>query len=348
MPDRQDLLVADIGGTNCRLAHFVSHHDGQFSGKSAVLIDRLKLENVVWLASQDLASNSDLLSAFSDFLRVRPEKAGILAVAIAGPVLDGKQARLTNGRLELKLESLRRACPNSHLLNDFTAQVYSCLLPDERLARTRIRAGKPPDGPESCSIGKRAAIGAGTGLGVASLVPVGTGCETIWLSIPSEAGHTAFSFCGNEENAFHEFLCQQRQIPFATCEDVLSGKGLALLHQFLTGMDLLPAEVGKQALQVESETLAMYARFYGRFARNWILTSLCSGGIHVCGGIAAKNPLVVTSKHFLDEMLRQSASCPAHLARLIGETPVCLATDENQGLWGAAVAGLCLGQGKIG
>lgn len=340
MPGRHDLLAADIGGTNCRLAHFVHQKDRQPGG--------LELQKVVWLASADLASTADLLAAWADHFQVMAGNAETLSVAIAGPVLDGEKARLTNGRLELELAALRHVCPSSFLLNDFTAQAYACLLPAGKLARTVIRAGDPPDDsrPGEKPGAGRAALGAGTGLGLASLVPVRTGNETLWQAIPSEAGHTPFPFCGKEENAFRDFVCQQKQIPFATCEDILSARGLALLHFFLTGASLSPAEVGRQAMQTESQTLALYARFYGRVARNWILTSLCRGGLAICGGIAAKNPLVASSGHFGAELLRKNDSCPAHLFRLLQETPISLATDENCGLWGAAVAGLCLDDKK--
>lgn len=154
-----------------------------------------------------------------------------------------------------------------------------------------------------------------------------------------------FSFTGEEETVFRDFLVRERKQQAGVClsapvecEDVLSGRGLALLHRFLTGEERSPAEVGATALGHDSPTLRLFARLYGRMCRDWALVTLCRGGLYIAGGIAAKNPLTVTCPAFVEGFL-DTCSFGDWLATV----PVFLMDCENSGLWGAARHGLeCL------
>ncbi len=125
-----------------------------------------------------------------------------------------------------------------------------------------------------------------------------------------------------------------KSVLMGALELVLGGRATALVHAFLTGESLAPPEVGRRALHGNSETLHWYARFYGRACRNWVLSSLCRGGLWIAGGIAAANPLCVTHKAFAEAYL-----APGKVQAVVTQTPVYLMTNSMSGLWGAARLG---------
>lgn len=303
------ILAADIGGTNCRL--------GLFEYKNG----RLALLEQAWIATGSVANTKALLQSFERELRAPLHAADAVVAAIAGPAQSSEAGRLTNASLAVDFTPFNKNGRRFFLINDFIAQAYATATP----IRARHIAG-PETGEANAA---RAVIGAGTGLGHATLVSA-----PAWLALPSENGHTAFPFINRAENAFHGFLRQELKIPYATGEDTLAGRGLACLHRFLTGQKLTPAEVGATALQSETETLAWYSRFYGRACRNWMLATLCAGGLWIAGGIAAQNPLCATSACFKAELYNNR-----HWESFLRAIPVYLMEDAASGLWGAAAFG---------
>lgn len=319
------ILAADIGGTNCRF--------GVFSLENGLL----SLQRAIWIATSSISCTEDFLQSLERETELPVADAGCVVAAIAGPVSGSAMGSLTNGALELDFESRDRQM--FWIINDFMAQAW-CVMSPEGLRAEKIC------GPAEAA-GSRAVIGAGTGLGYASMAEVNVfspekTARKKWQALPSENGHSAFPFVNSGECAFGEFLCRNLNIPQATCEDVIAGRGLALLHQFLTGKKLTPREVGITALAEETDTLVWYSRFYGRLCRNWILATLCTGGLWIAGGIAAQNPLCVHNRHFIEELRGNP-----RWRDFLESVPVCLLTNKNSGLWGAACFGaLMLKQGN--
>lgn len=310
------ILAADIGGTNCRLGHF-SEKDNE-----------LVLEAISWIDTGSIAHTEELMEAFEKKLSKTPHEVDAVVVAIAGPVEDFSRGTLTNGGLVVDFAPLNASGKRFFLINDFMAQAYAVLSPEGE--RAKHIAG--PDKP--LRDGTRAVIGAGTGLGQAYLTRLNPGTDgspAHWMSVPSESGHVGFPFVTDREHEFGKFLCKELAIPYATGDDAITGRGLACLHHFLTGNKLTPAEVGQTALNEESETLAWYARLYGRACRNWMLTTLCDGGLWIAGGIAAKNPKVITSPEFRNELYGSPKWTP-----YLKTIPVYLMENVNSGVWGAA------------
>lgn len=308
-----EILAADIGGTNSRFAHF--RMDGA----------RLALVGSRWIETRSAASFGGLLESLygGEGFSLSPANADAAVFAVAGPVERG--GTYSNPPLiefEIDLEAaLPVKLPRALLINDFIAQAYACRSEVGRGAMSVIEGEARPDATI-------AVIGAGTGLGKAALVPDGAGG---YSAMPSEGGHVAFAFMPGRETEYHEFLMKRTGHAYLTPNTVVSGQGLSLLHEFLTGDRLEPHKVTASFAAGESETLGWAARLYGRVARDFALDTLAMGGVFIAGGVAAKAPALVMHPAFREEF-RLS---PSH-TELLSRIPVRLITDEQSGLWGAA------------
>lgn len=316
----QRIVAADIGGTNCRLGLF-KHQAGN-----------IELEKVLWIDTAGIGTTEEFLKAVETHLQHPLKDSDVLVTAIAGPVEDRSRGFLSNGNLHLDFSPYmhREDQPRMVLVNDFLAQAYAVLSPQGAGARKIA-------GPDSAPpFARRSVIGAGTGLGNASMIWVGANHSNFgaWLPLASENGWVAFPFMSDQEHDYHKFLREKLSVPYATGDDVVTGRGLAALHEYLTGEALSPAEVGQKALGSDTDTLIWYSRFYARAVRNWMLSTLCTGGIWIAGGIAARNPYVVDNKYFIEE-LYASPKWESFLKTI----PVRFMEDKNSGLWGTAQLG---------
>ena len=309
------ILVADIGATNSRFALFRA---GEGQG----------LESEVILATAGHDSFIQVLESLRAKLPMPPGRADLAVLAVAGPVLSGTFCQPPNMTYAVDLAGLPPGLlpAKSVLINDFTAQALGCrsLRPDELQA---VLAG---DMDKSLT---QAVVGAGSGLGKAGLIPDGQGGVRV---SPSEGGHAAFPFADRQEWAFMDFVLKATGEPYARWETVVSGSGLALMHAFHTGERVSPAEAAAE-LNENSPVAAWFARFYGRACRDWALATVATGGVYVSGGVAAKNPILVTHPAFAQEFRRSITH-----ARLLGAIAVSLVRDESVGLKGAAAHGLSL------
>ena len=317
----QRIFAADIGGTNARFALFTEHEG------------ILALTVAVWEKSADLRTARDVLQLMQRQLQTPLAAGDILVIALAGPT-QGLQGKLTNGPLRVDLSGVEQQYGLSCclLLNDFTAQAFATItLVGANAWPVRGRGSTDAESSQT-----KAILGAGTGLGAASLVCCGAAKGgNRWLAVPSEAGHAPFAFAGAEEHAYQTFLARKLGCDCPSVENVLSGQGLSVLHYYLTGQFFYPPAVGEQALSHDTPTTQWYARFLGRFCRQWILSTLSWGGLWIAGGIAAKNRLCVEHPAFLQEL-----AAGVDMGGVVAATPVMLITDANSGLWGAARAAL--------
>lgn len=310
------ILAADIGGTNSRFGYFAVDEKGRLVRKAAA-----------WLKTGDASSFPDLIRLLrASPFPLKPEDADIAVLAVAGPVEHATYSNpplipwdvdISDGERDF---GFRRA----FLINDFIAQAHAC--------RTAIgEAAQPVLAGEGVAQATAAVIGAGTGLGKAALVPDGSGG---FFVVPSEGGHADFPFVTMPEFRYAEFLHDELKGEPLSGNIVVSGRGLSLLHRFLTGEDRPPSEIGP-ALSGHSATLLWAARFYGRVCRNYSLEVLALGGLFIAGGVAAKVPALVMHPAFAEEF-RHSAT----MGRLLAKIPVFLISDEESGLWGSAAYGL--------
>lgn len=307
------ILAADVGGTNARFAAVELDDLSSISMGEAFIFPT---------DSESVHSLSDLLAYFS---RQAPEEIADLAsydsisIGVAGAVVGGT-ATLPNISWDIDLSSVDSA-HTLFLLNDFHAQA-SAFLDPELVERLQIVRPGPGFGPGSVAI-----VGAGTGLGHATVMPV----KDHYVVVPSEAGHATFCFQGREEKAIEQFFIERKKKSWISNDDVVSGSGAALLYEYLSGNVVSPA----QALSIYSavpEVAQTFARFYARVCRNYCLTMHPVERLIISGGIAAKNPHLLESDVFASEF-----NDAAHYRHLMERIPVCLNRDQGIGIKGAAI-----------
>lgn len=309
-----NLMCADIGGTSSRFGHFVvlpEHKQPQFVSST-------------WLETESETSFIDLLLKLEQTsFSLAVHSIDVFVIAAAGPISrGGKYCSPPNIRWNIDLDEVQEkfSIKRAALINDFLAQAYACKSDVGKRARVII-----PGEPISDSA--IAVIGAGTGLGKAILSPNGKGG---YFGLPSEGGHVNIAVEDSRELEFQNFVARKEQGYYATWDDVVSGRGVTYIHEFLTG-EKLTAESVAESFSPDSPTLEWAARFYGRACRNFALEMLALGGIYICGGIAAKNPVLVTCSAFRDAFYNSHVH-----EQLLRQIPVYLIDDQESGLWGAA------------
>ena len=308
------ILGADIGATNARIGWFRATESGALTLTAS---ERLAIDRA--------ASFADLMGQLEEIpAPFRLTEAEGVCLAVPGPMRRrGRYTDPPNIPWDMDLDRDAPALGHAVMINDFVAQAYACATEMGERAAVVLRGSPPP--AEDLPV--RAVVGAGTGFGKAALLPDGHGG---FVPMPSEGGHVAFAFLGSEEHEFERFIIDALGVPYVTLNEVMTGAGLALLHRFLTGAPVTPRDV-VGLLSDESETVAWFARFYGRVARDFALETLALGGLYVAGGVAARTPALVTHPGFE----REFRSSPAH-GDLLARIPVRLIADDASGLWGAA------------
>jgi glucokinase len=310
------ILAADIGGTNSRFGRFT------------VIDGKLELQDTAWLQTTEVDSFETLLTRLAER---GPEweaaRADVFLVAIAGAVEEERRCAPVNIAWDADLDRIapRLGLTRAALINDFVAQAYACRTDAVASAQLVLDGTADPNGA-------LAVVGAGTGLGKCALTPI-PGSKS-WTSVASEGGHTHFPFLTEEELTFLRFVQRETGKRQVVGDMVVTGLGLRLLHRFLTGQDLSPAEVAARFPDPDCPTLEWAARFYGRACHDYALDVLSTGGLYISGGIAAKNPALVQHPSFKAEFRASETH-----AALMGRIPVRLNANQDSGLWGAAYYG---------
>jgi glucokinase len=168
-------------------------------------------------------------------------------------------------------------------------------------------------------------------LGQAALIPQTAGGH---FALASEGGHASFPFETEAEFDYMKFLRRQTGETYVRADTVVSGRGLSLVHEYLTGEKLQPAEVAAK-LHDDVESLKWMSRFYGRICRNFALQLLAFGGVYIAGGVAARIPSLVTHREFKTAFRRSKT-----MAHVLEKIPVMLNSNQESGLWGAALQGV--------
>lgn len=313
-------LAADIGGTQTRL----------LLGEPCATGWRCIRQQ--FFLGHDYPSLEAILEIF-----LSPgERPNVACIAVAGP-LEGQRVQMTNLPWLLDAERLAEqfGIANVRLSNDFAAQAHGLNdLPATDLCT--LQAGEPQ------ATGVRALMGAGTGLGMALLVP----CAGQWQALASQGGLADFAPQGPEQLA----LCQALQDAYgrASQELLLSGHGLQRIYSFLAGFGVLlnATSLSAQAISQAAEhgeplacaALALFAQIFASCAGNFALLSLAHGGLYLSGGIAPKILSALQTPAVLEAFVNKPP-----MRELLQSIPLHVVLNEQLGLLGAAslAAQLC-------
>lgn len=273
-------LIADVGGTNMRLAAVSTDGD---------------------ILSQDrFATKGDttLEQACETFSAAHGSRPGRAVIAAAGVVTDGA-VQLTNARQNFSEQSITMALgvSSTRILNDFEAAAWS--LATVSASDVDVLQGEAVFPQKPCLI-----IGPGTGLGVGALVwSDGTPCV-----VPGEGGHVALGPKTPEEVPVFEALREEWPEVgmgpglIVEAEAILSGTGLPMFYRAVAkSMDLTaPLEDGAaifDAAKAKLDTAAvravqLFAKYLAGVAGDLGLVFAAKGGVFVTGGVAAANPWI--------------------------------------------------------
>ena len=313
----QGRLLADVGGTNARLAW----QDGRGA----------PIEHIQVLPVADHASLQDAIRAYLGGLGRRPAAA---AIAMANPV-TGDLVRMTNHHWSFSQAALRAELGLSTLrvLNDFTALALA--LP--HLPAHELRA---VGGGTAVPGAALALLGAGTGLGVSGLLPDGAGG---WVPIAGEGGHVTLPAASARERLVMDALV--RRHGHASAERVASGMGLLETCQILCEADGVDASAfGGAAAVTEAalaghhaqalEALQIFCGVLGAVAGNLALTLGARGGVYIGGGVVPR-----LGTWFDGSPFRERFEAKGRFGGYLREVPVWVITSaQSPALLGAASA----------
>lgn len=308
-------LVADIGGTNTRVA----------------LADGVSVrqDSIRRYANTEFSDLESVLRRYLD--ETATASVSGVCVAAAGPVRDGV-ASMTNLDWTITGLGLTAATGTDHtaILNDLQAQGHAL----GRIAPQHLRpviAG--PSKPGAAML----VVGLGTGMNAA---PVH---ETPWGRVvaASECGHISMPVRTEEDHRLAQFVAHvgPHAHGFAGVEDVLAGRGLERVYAFVAheaghettkrGAEIMADVAAGEALAARA--VQLYIHLLGQELGNLALVHLPFGGIYLIGGVArAMQPYfdqMELTRHFRDK---------GRFAEFMGNFAVTIVEDDYAALTGCA------------
>ncbi|HVG49110.1 MAG TPA: glucokinase [Rubellimicrobium sp.] len=261
-------LVADIGGTNTRVA---LARGREVQGGT---IRRYANSNY-----------PSLEAALSQYISEegRPQVAGA-CVAVAGPVKDGR-GTLTNRDWAIDTTTLSETTGAgvTAILNDLQAQGHALGYLD--LSKTTLVVPFPEASPHAAKL----VVNVGTGFNIAQVFDTEGGR----LVPPAEAGHVTLPVRSEEDLRMAQFVGAAHG--FGSVEEVLSGRGIVQVY------DWLGQEEGDPSPASSAEIMAalaqgghgravragrIFVRMLGAVSGDLALTTLPFGGVWLVGGLA--------------------------------------------------------------
>lgn len=311
-------LVADIGGTNIRLAITDKHN---------------KLNEI---ESYQCANFPSLIDVIQHYLEKKKLTSACInaCLAIACPT-DDDLISMTNLPWQFSQKQLKEALNLNSLtlINDYTAIAMAIPLLS---AEQKIKIGQG----EAENKQPIAVCGPGTGLGVANLVNI----NNHWHCLGGEGGHTDFAPVDElDVKIFQQLTTTKKRISY---EQLLSGYGLEQIYQALVvinNQDATSAEQSKlsakdistQAIAgtcpICQQALSQFCKILGSFSGNLALTTGSFGGVYIAGGIVPRFIDYLKSSEF-----RTRFETKGRMSHLNEKTPTYIITESQPGLLGAA------------
>ena len=312
------IIVADVGGTNARFA---------LAEVSGTNFEQISLSEEKTYSSNEHPSLGQILAIYREQHKI---ETGLVSMAVAGPVADGK-AKFTNLDWHVNAQRIQEKFELEHvsIINDFAAFAQATpYLPEKdkvRLVDAPGMAGAPI-----------AAIGAGTGFGVASLSHSSKGYQVS----AAEGGHTILAAAN--EFQWQVLQAAKQEHDYISVERLLSGTGLALLYRCVAkvnGQQLQgysSADVSTLALNKQDETclltLNLFCQWLGAVAGDIALIQGARGGVFIGGGVLPRFIDFVKASPF-EQAFKEKGIMKSYMT----DIPVDISLNTNAALLGSAI-----------
>lgn len=311
-------LVADIGGTNARFSAI----------PAGELESRYEFHHSVEEHPEFADLVVDLLAEIAEATGWESSPASA-CFAVACPA-DVEEIAFTNSHWHFTKTQLKQllGCRELFVINDFEAVAHGITeLSDNDLVQV---GGEKPISTKPIGI-----LGAGTGLGVAGLVPTEQGYHVL----DSEGGHADYPPTTDRMAAVVDVL--REEYGRVSLERLLSGKGIFNIYRSLCKINNIeiahktPAEVAAAAQDGSDElalqSLNMFCSGMGSAAGNLALTYGAKGGIYIAGGVVPR-----FIDFFIKSDFRYKFEEKGRFVSYLKPIPIFIVVRENLGLLGAA------------
>lgn len=252
------VLVADIGGTNTRIA---PAHNGHLNGDA-----------VTKYLNANYASFEDILR-----LEIAKHNPTSVCIALAGPIQNGV-GTMTNIDWSIDPHAIAQdfSLEGCYLLNDLQAQAWAIGALHDGDLETWIQA------PRTDGTALVFNIGTGCNIAVNHQTPSGR------FVPPAEAGHIDLPVKTDEDMRLRQFLDSEYNEP--SVEGLLSGRGLASAYHFYGGAKGTdPAQIIAQCRTTPSGPAAkavdMMLKKLADCISDQALIHMPFGGIYLVGGV---------------------------------------------------------------
>ena len=302
-------LVADVGGTNVRLALYDE--------------ERSELKDLQTRTCAEYPNFSDAIESYLDNVKAHPDRACFAIAAI----IDGDWVEMTNADWRFSCRELEQQFGFSQLglINDFEAIAYALpsLQPSQLVSLTPELTSAKHD---------LIAIGPGTGLGGALFRQ---GSEVV----ACEPGHAGLSPATALELELFGVL--QAEVGEVYAELLLSGPGLQRLYLALAQVKgespqaFAPHQISEHAVAgtdpLCSQALDTFCGLLGSAAGNFAVSSGCYGGCYLAGGILPRFVDYLQQSSFRQRFTNKGA-----MRATLEQVAIAVIVEPNPGLLGAA------------
>ena len=265
-------LVADVGGTNTRIA--------------LAQCGTVDVGSIERFSNRDFASLQAVIGRYCS--AATGCKITAACVAVAGPIENGT-GQLTNLDWSIDQTSLRQVtgAATAAVINDLQAQAYG--LSDLPNTAFETVLSLPSAASDTPAIGTKLVLGIGTGCNAALALSGPAG-----VRVPaSETGHIGLPVRDQDDLDLALYL--RKTHGFASVEHVLSGAGLETVYHYVAktaGQPKKPTAQQIMAAMAEGSdplahrTVQLAVRMLAHLCADLALIHLPYGGIHLVGGVA--------------------------------------------------------------
>ncbi len=306
-------LVADIGGTNSRLA----------VAKTSRTDKEIILNNVQKFRNSDFNNFDELietyLSSSDDHLINR------MCIAAAG-IISETSVEMSNLNWKITVPSLQAAANIDKVLiiNDLQAQGYALDFIKSKDLETLIEGSHAPT-PNNTKL----VCGMGTGFNVAIAYqsPFGTFVPA------SEYGHARITVANKKQDLMVKKL--EENSSFVSYENILAGSGLNRLDQVLNGRsDRTPADIlaAAEAGDLKAKEVGtQLAGFAGQAFGDFALMNMSIGGVYLIGGFAR-----AMMPYLKEENFKKNFYARGNFSEIMKKISIHLILDDYAALKGCA------------